>query len=100
MAATSINMHEETVLMQQEMEDAGSTLQAGLRGYTVRQGISEMDEAAQVVQGGVRGASQREQDRAAKQIQAGMRGADERLNGALNRAEARLRPAPALCADV
>ena len=81
-----VSLHQETVRMQMEMENAASTMEAGLRGYSVRQGVKEMNEASQVVQGGMRGHQVREMQDASKVIQAGMRGADERLHGARRRA--------------
>ena len=80
-----VSQEEETLKMQEEMEQAGSTLQAGLRGYSVRQGFQEMEEAAEIVQGGVAGTRVRNVQKAAKVVQGGVRGSDERRNGAERR---------------
>jgi len=80
-----VSLHEETVRMQEEMENAAATVEAGLRGYSVRQGVKEMDDATQVVQGSMRGHQVREMQQATAVIQGGLRGADERKHGARRR---------------
>ena len=85
--ADRVSLHAETVRMQQEMETSASTLEAGLRGYSVRQGFSEMSDASATVQGGVRGAKVRQQQEAAKMVQGALRGADERRNGSRRRSQ-------------
>jgi len=84
----TVNMEEEAMRVQQEMDEAGSVMQAGLRGYSVRQGFQEMDDAAQTVQAGVSGKKVRQVNNAAKVVQSSVRGADERRNGPQRRFDA------------